>query len=197
VASALQVATPENMAFVTDQFESLKIEGEQSLAKENIPEDKRQYELVIDMRFKGQNYEIPIPVFWDELAHDGFSHILNRFHVQHEKIYGYARKDGIVEFVNYRLTAVGELPKATFEKSPETKEEAKPIAIRQVFFAEIEEPGYYDTKIFLRQDLQTGHTVCGPVIVEQMDTTILVLPEQMMKVDEFGNLIIYTFGEEE
>jgi N-methylhydantoinase A len=72
-----------------------------------------------------------------------------------------------------------------------------PRASRQVYFTEIEKPGYYDTKIFAREDLKPGNKVQGPLIVEQMDTTILVLPEQTMKVDEYGNLIINTFGEEE
>jgi N-methylhydantoinase A len=197
VSSSLLEATPEGMIFVTDQFEKLKEEGIKLLDKENIPESKRKYELVIDMRFKGQNYEIPIPVEWEELTPFGFSTLSKRFQEQHEKIYGYAKKEGVLEFVNYRLTAVGQLPKASFNKSTKTSNGATPRETRQVYFTEVDEPGYYETKIFAREDLVPGDKVQGPLIIEQMDTTILVLPKQTMKVDEYGNLIINTFGEEE
>jgi N-methylhydantoinase A len=197
VRSTLEEASPESMKVVASHFEELKEEGIKLLEKENITESKRKYELVIDMRFKGQNYEIPIPVEWDELTPTGFATLKDRFQEQHEKIYGYAKKDGILEFVNYRLTAVGQLPKARFEKLNVAGETPVPRASRQVYFTEIEKPGYYDTKIFAREDLKPGNQLQGPLIVEQMDTTILVLPEQTMKVDEYGNLIINTFGEEE
>ncbi|MGM0904806.1 MAG: hydantoinase/oxoprolinase family protein [Bacillota bacterium] len=197
VSSTLQEASPQTMKFVAEQFEELKGEGIKLLDKEKIPESKRKYELVIDMRFKGQNYEIPIPVEWDELTPFGLTALRERFIEQHEKIYGYAKKDGVLEFVNYRLTAVGQLPKATFNKSSNTSDPAKQRETRQVYFTEIDEPGYYETKIFAREDLQPGNKVQGPLIVEQMDTTILVLPKQTVEVDEYGNLIINTFGEEE
>ncbi|WP_066309594.1 hydantoinase/oxoprolinase family protein [Bacillus sp. FJAT-29814] len=197
VRSSLHEATPENMIVSAAIFEELKEEGLKLLEKENISESKRKYELVIDMRFKGQNYEIPIPVEWDELNPFGFAAITNRFQEQHEKVYGYSKKDGVMEFVNFRLTAVGQLPKAEFEKADTASVTASPIATRPVYFTEVDEPGYYETKIFVREDLKPGNKVQGPLIVEQMDTTILVLPEQSMKVDEYGNLIIYTFGEEE
>ncbi|HCX50778.1 MAG TPA: hydantoin utilization protein A [Bacillus sp. (in: Bacteria)] len=197
VSSSLLEASPQNMGFVAEQFEALKREGIKLLDKENIPEEKRKYELVIDMRFKGQNYEIPIPAEWDELTQFGFTSLHERFIRQHEKIYGYAKKDGILEFVNYRLTAVGELEKATFKKDEKTLSSPKPREIRQVYFSEVENPGYYETQIFARNDLAPGNKIQGPLIVEQMDTTILVLPKQSMKVDEYGNLIIDTLGKEE
>ncbi|WP_413301013.1 hydantoinase/oxoprolinase family protein [Bacillus sp. 1P10SD] len=197
VRSSLQEASPESMDIVDGHFEELKEEGNKLLDKENIPESKRKYELVIDMRFKGQNYEIPIPVEWNELNPFGFASLSQRFQEQHEKIYGYAKKDGVLEFVNYRLTAVGELPKAVFEKTELTSDVALARNTRQVYFTEVEEPGFYETKIFAREDLKPGNKVQGPLIVEQMDTTILVLPEQTIIVDEYGNLIINTFGEED
>lgn len=197
VRSTLEEASPGSMNVVASHFKELKKEGVKLLEKENIPESKRKYELVIDVRFKGQNYEIPIPVEWDELTSAGFAALKERFEEQHEKIYGYAKKDGILEFVNYRLTAVGQLPKARFEKSTAANETAVPRATRQVYFSEIENSGYYETKIFDRKNLKPGNKVQGPLIVEQMDTTILVLPDQTMEVDDYGNLIINTFGGEE
>lgn len=195
VRSYLLSANAANMKEVLEQFEGLKEEGMEALQKENITEENRAYELGIDMRFKGQNYEITIPVSWEELTEGNYQTILDRFHIQHEKSYGYSKKEGQVEFVNYRLTAIGYIPKAEFEKKEKGTGTAEPLEMRKVFFAEVEEPGYFDTNIYHRDSLTPGVKVEGPAIVEQMDTTIMILPEQTMTVDDYGNLIIHTFGE--
>lgn len=61
---------------------------------------------------------------------------------------------------------------------------------RKVYFAEVEEPKYYDTDIFQRTELNAGDRIIGPAIVEQLDTTILILPDQTAFVDPYQNLII-------
>jgi N-methylhydantoinase A len=38
--------------------------------------------------------------------------------------------------------------------------------------------------------LEPGHKIFGPAIVEQMDTTTVIQPEQEAMVDEYGNIII-------
>lgn len=195
VRSYLLPATADSMQEVFEQFKSLKEEGMETLSKEGISEDNRSYELGIDMRFKGQNYEITIPTNWKEIEGVDYETIVNRFHQEHEKVYGYSKVDGNVEFVNYRLTAVGHIPKAKFQKKSAGKLSCHPIETRKVFFSEVDEPGYYDTAIYHRDDLYPEMKFVGPAIVEQMDTTIMVLPRQTVSVDEYGNLIIYTLGE--
>lgn len=47
--------------------------------------------------------------------------------------------------------------------------------------------------IFLQTLFDTnysGDKIVGPAIVEQLDTTILILPDQTALVDSYGNLII-------
>jgi hypothetical protein len=42
--------------------------------------------------------------------------------------------------------------------------------------------------VYARDRLRPGHRFAGPAIVEQLDTTTLVLPGQEVAVDDFGNL---------
>ncbi|AVD54684.1 hypothetical protein CKF96_04315 (plasmid) [Priestia filamentosa] len=102
----------DSLITIRQHFESMKVEGTQLLAKENVHPSKRSFSLDIDVRFVGQNYELPVPVQWEELTSDGVQHIISRFHKIHEKNYGYSDEEGKIEFVNYRVTAFGELPKA-------------------------------------------------------------------------------------
>jgi N-methylhydantoinase A len=38
--------------------------------------------------------------------------------------------------------------------------------------------------------LEPGHQIRGPAIIEQLDTTTVIHPEQEATVDEYRNLII-------
>ena len=54
-------------------------------------------------------------------------------------------------------------------------------------------PGFserIDTPVFLRADLGPSRTITGPCIVSQSDTTILVLPGQVARTDDWGVLHI-------
>ena len=65
---------------------------------------------------------------------------------------------------------------------------AEPVETRPVYFEEAGE--YVETHVFQRNKLLPGATFSGPAIVEQIDTTTVVHPGQLVSVDEFGNLII-------
>ena len=45
-------------------------------------------------------------------------------------------------------------------------------------------------RIYSRDLLEPGHEITGPAIIEQLDTTTVIHPEQEATVDEYKNLII-------
>jgi N-methylhydantoinase A len=61
-------------------------------------------------------------------------------------------------------------------------------ARRQVWLPEA--GGFVDCPLYDRERLGPGHALHGPAIVEQMDSTTLVLPGQTATVDPYLNLII-------
>lgn len=198
VRSMLLESIGGSMETIRGLFSAMMQEGAAMLEKEGIPEPKRRYVLGLDLRFKGQNYELTLPVEWSELTDEGVQGILTRFHEQHEKNYGYSNRAGVIEFVNYRVTALGELPKAALRRTEESGgRSVQPTSRREVYFAETDRPGYYETAIYQRSELAPGDRLAGPAIIEQMDSTILILPGQTAGVDPYRNLVIETFGEEE
>jgi N-methylhydantoinase A len=64
--------------------------------------------------------------------------------------------------------------------------EPSPAYTRPVYFS----GSWHDTPIFRRDHLTTGHTVCGPAIVEQLDSTTLIWPDQTAEVNTWGQLEI-------
>lgn len=49
-------------------------------------------------------------------------------------------------------------------------------------------------KIYDRSKLKSGHKIAGPAIVEEMDSTTLILPDHEGTVDNYGNILIRPAG---
>ena len=62
------------------------------------------------------------------------------------------------------------------------------IKSRQVHFDAA--GGFVETPVYDRARLGAGHRFDGPAIVEEMDSTTLVLPGYGVEVDRYGNLLI-------
>ncbi len=174
-------------------FEELEKEGTTILDKEQVGLGDRSFLRWIDARYKLQNYELMIPVQTDEFTEDGLTKIEKRFHSAHELTYGYARPNAEIEFVNFRLTAIGTLPKARIAQRPtrreaEISEPLRPVDNRKVYFKEIQ--GFVDCNIYQRSDIYSLDAILGPAIIEQMDATTVIPPGVACRADLYGNLII-------
>ena len=60
--------------------------------------------------------------------------------------------------------------------------------MRKVYFSRI--GGMVDCNIYERKYLLSNNVIEGPAIVEEIDSTTVIVPGYGGKVDEFGNLII-------
>jgi N-methylhydantoinase A len=132
----------------------------------------------IDLRYVGQSYELTIP------AGEG---LLERFHVEHDRTYGFSAPEEPVEVVSLRLTSVGAIVKPPARPLAHGGP-AEPKETRPVYFAE--SSGFVDCPIYDRYPLPAGATFAGPAIVEEFDSTTVVHPGFAVRVDDLGNLVI-------
>ena len=49
---------------------------------------------------------------------------------------------------------------------------------------------WHETKLYRRLELPIGAEITGPAILEQPDTTVLIEPGLVGKVDTYGNTLI-------
>ena len=63
-----------------------------------------------DMRYVGQAYELEVPIAVP-VTRERVPEILAAFHAVHERVYGYARTQQPVEFVNFRAVHTYPLPR--------------------------------------------------------------------------------------
>jgi N-methylhydantoinase A len=133
----------------------------------------------LDVRYRGQGYELNLPFGADFEA---------EFHRAHERRYGYADPQRATEVVNVRVRALAasspiELPSAELE-GPDA---AAAIIGEQPMFT----GGRSQTaKLVDREKLRPGNRFTGPALVVEYSTTT-VLPEGLgCRVDERFNLVL-------
>jgi N-methylhydantoinase A len=132
---------------------------------------------MVDMRYRGQSYELSIPLT------RGF---IDQFHKAHERRYGYSTPDKPVEIVNVRTSFFGRSKKPEFRAAPKVRGAAKPIEVAMVWM----NGRRMKTAIYDRDSLGHGHVVRGPAIIGEYSSTTLVPPDFVCRVDAYRNLVM-------
>jgi N-methylhydantoinase A len=171
-------------------FVAMEKEGRGLLAHEGIDVKDMSFLREIEMRYVGQSYEIGIVCPDGVLTLDVLRQISDRFHPEHERTYGRGYPEELVEFVNFRLTAVGKIARPPLRKlsSNGHKPGDARKGSRPVFFSEIGQ--FTDAPIYDRYRLAAAQQLLGPAVVEEMDSHTVIHPGFQADVDEFGNLLI-------
>ena len=110
------------------------------------------------------------------------------FDAAYEETFGRLLKNGARRVMNLRTAVVGKRPKfdlATLAPVGGSVEKSK-TGYRQVHFGE----AWHKTAIYNRLSLPVGAEINGPAILVQPDTTVLIDPGLIGRVDAFGNTII-------
>jgi N-methylhydantoinase A len=138
------------------------------------------------MRYVGQSYELTIPAAGAFTAATA-GPLAERFHAEHDRVYGFSADTEPIECVSLRLAAIGKIAKPPLRKL-EAGGAAEPKERRPVYFAESQ--GFVDCPIYDRYRLGSAARFPGPAVIEEFDSTTIVHPGYAVRVDGQGNLII-------
>lgn len=158
-------------AKIEQGFVGMVAQGEVELMSEGVARDDIELRYLVDLRYVGQSYTLPI--IWT-----GADDAVNSFHKMHKNRYGHDL-DLPVELVNLRVTLSGEMPKPCLdEKSKRTENDELTSELEGTL------------RIYQRQHLKPSDVISGEsLIVEQVATTYLA-PNWQCELDSFGNLIL-------
>lgn len=171
-------------------FERLRDEAERSLKASLVTEiEHRPW---AELRYYGQAYELalelPASIWQQSFAQGELATLEERFHSEHERLYGYSLVGHPVELVSLRLEAIAKIPKPElphWERRP--SDHPKERARRRVHF---QDQGALDCPIFARQALPAGTEFTGPAVIEGRESTLLLPSGWRARVDAIGNLIL-------
>lgn len=186
----------DTVSQVSNVFDELSAEAHNWFAEEQVAEEGRRLVRRLDLRYAGQNFELPVEVPEDlDLGTDGAARIAEAFHAEHERVYGYSSPEARLEAVTFRVEAQGSAPRVELRRSELGGEDpsAASMGTRQTCFDP--EEGFRTITVYDRSRLVPGNVVEGPAVVEQMDTTTVLLPGDRCTIDSLRNLVIM-IGEE-
>ncbi|MCX7639393.1 MAG: hydantoinase/oxoprolinase family protein [Pyrinomonadaceae bacterium] len=170
-------------------FRKLAEEAVEWLNSEKIPKERQKLDYQVDVRYYRQGYEFPIRVSPEQFATDeGRQKFVADFKEVHERNYGF-NIDSDIEVVNLRVVGIGQVRKVELPRYREADysvEEAKYETHSAWFDGQLVETPIYD-----RNKLRPGHEILGPAIITQKDSTTVILPGFLGKVDPYLNILIY------
>jgi N-methylhydantoinase A len=175
---------------ISDIFEAMEQEGAKLLKAEGIPDSRFTFRREIEMRYRGQSYELAVICDEGRITPDLLNAMLARFHSEYGRAYGRGYPNEPVEMVNFRVTAVGAIPNLPLRKIQQRGKRLEQAfkERRQVYFAESN--GFVGTCVYDRYKLEPSHKIIGPAVVEEMDSNTLIHPGYQIDVDEVGNLLV-------
>ncbi len=170
-------------------FATLEVRAVEALERQGFGADSRSIQRSADLRYRGMRTELNVRLGSGMIDTAAVAAMFDAFHQVHERNYGYSYKGKQqIEIVNLRVAGFGHL--RPLQSAPPSAIRRKAAATtRRVFFAP---DGFCETPIHVRGDLTVDVEFTGPAVVEQYDTTIVILPGQRVQVDAHGNLIVLT-----
>ena len=144
--------------------------------------------VTLDMRYVGQNYELPVTISdaQDMPLLPSVQTMKDMFFTEHLRSYGHVDKDAPVEIMNVRMKTVAPLSQASAQPKGSSGT-AEPRFIEEVWFSK---EASVQTPVYERETLPTGIVIHGPAIIAQFDTTTIVPPKATLTVDHALNLIL-------
>ena len=167
-------------------FNNMEQGATEQMYREGIDVKDIQIIRLLDVRYLGQAYDLQIPISGGTLKDNDLQLTRSRFNDAHKSLYGFSIDENPMEIVNVRVTSVAGMNKPSLSKRPKNDGITKNPSKRDVIFGEDK----LNTDILLRDNLSSGAKIVGPAVIEQIDSTTLILPQQKAYIDESHNIII-------
>jgi N-methylhydantoinase A len=167
----------------------LEAEGRAALAREGVGEGDMVFQPHADLRYVGQSFELTVPLPGGVPGPDAVARVVETFHHEHERAYGYSAPAEPVEWVHVRLTTLGRIAKPGLRDWIRGGDPgASQKATRPVYFAEGKD--FVACPVYDRSLLGAGAVIEGPAIIEEPDSTTVLHTGYRGAVDPFGNLLL-------
>lgn len=173
-------------------FEEMEAEARERLHADGIADENMRIIRYADCRYLGQGYELRTEVPSGAVDANWIEEVARRFHEVHERQYFRRFEDAPIQLINIRVAGIGLMPELKWPRHEAHGPDPSAAFSYEapVWFWVDDRAKQLNTKVYKRELLRTGNVVEGPAIIEQFDTTLVVIPGMQARVDEAGNLIV-------
>jgi N-methylhydantoinase A len=163
-----------------NKLDAIFAELQRAIATELKKEDwqgRAVYEAACDLRYRGQGYELNLPYEPD---------MLQRFHAEHQRRYGYSSPERDVEIVTVRMRGRVASPEKLSRMKIQGGEGRLQQTKANVYFG----GKRYKTQVIPREQMRLRGKYRGPAIITEYSATTVIPPGLSYQQDASGNLLI-------
>ncbi len=155
-----------------------------------------KYEHILDLQYHGQTFSLSVKLGDEgvtrssDLTHAHVSEAGERFHVEHEREYGYSDRGHGLEVVSVRAFGRAEVekPEPASEALVQQGPDDAAIGVQSAWL----DGEQHEAPVYDRALLQPGVEISAPAIIVEESSTTVVPPGTRVRLDEFGNLRMLT-----
>ncbi len=179
-------AEPAAVDLLRREMAALDAQGARWLREEQHFEGTVETRWSCDMSYKGQSFEIEVPIDGAWIRDGDMEAIATAFHGVHQRMYDFCDPKAPAHIVNLRLVAAGSTLKPKLRPLPDAAGAPVPEKMLDVFYDGAE----HRVPLYQRSDLSAGHRFAGPCVVAQDDSTACIPGGLAAEVDAFGNIFL-------
>jgi N-methylhydantoinase A len=163
-------------------------QGNSALERESVTIEDTLVVHDAEMQFEGQSHMLKVPIATRQITRDALQTAFDKAYFErfalelpqiravvvtlHTAVIGRRKPISVADFLDPCAR------RATLAEASSGR--------RRIWF----ESGWRETPIYQREQLPLGACLVGPAVIEQMDTTLVIEPENTAEVDQLGNLVI-------
>lgn len=174
---------------IAQAFASLEERLSEELSHIDVGEGTVAWHRGCSMRYSGQGYELRVPLPQGPLDANFIKAARQSFQEVYSAHYGYFDDAARVEGIDWHLMAVVKSTKPASIGGRSAKTGGNPNrGVRRAYFPEA--GGFVDTPVLDRYEMQPGVRYSGPALVEERESTTVLLPGDVTYVTETGHLMV-------
>ena len=162
-------------------------EATTDLTREGYSSASQEITLSADTRYMGQDYALTIPIEGTSFTSDLLEKLVEDFHQEHDKTYGYRSDKEEVQIVALRGIARGISASERVPERLQVKSWKPETGDRKAYFGP--DVGWIQVPVIGRTDL-TKDSRQGPMIIEEDSSLVVVTPDWKASLDDLSNIVL-------
>jgi N-methylhydantoinase A len=173
-------------AFVELEAECTRVLEEHAIEPTRLARQRR-----VALRYPGQSFDVSVVASPGENGEMDIGRLVEAFHRRHAELYNYVIRDEVPFVVSAEVTVQdgSGSPISSIEDALATSpSDPTPARTRRVLF--LSSGDWESTPVYPREELEPGHRIIGPALIDQLDSTVLVDIGYHGAIDSRGNLVM-------